>query len=170
MVNQNSYPKVLDAIELISGKIKFKTLSIQKLYCVRYNHIIWRGMDNSNIILQFFFKKFIFCLFDWMGYHMNACIFYLHLGDYINKGAKLWHGLFSNYLSKYHSKSTMSLHIIMCWSGFLKMMKPEIVWRILWFITLQNPLIYWIFHIHSVTWTPKGQKGCYTDYYNPFWS
>ena len=82
----------------------------------------------------------------------------------------MWHGLFSNYLFKYHSKSTMSLHIIMCWSGLLKMVKPEIVWRILWFITPQNPLIYQIFYIHSVTWKPKGQKGCYTDYFNPFWS
>ena len=82
----------------------------------------------------------------------------------------MWHGLFSNYLLKCHSKSTMSLHIIMCWSGFLKMVKPEIIWRILWIITPQNPPIYRIFYIHSVTWTPKGQKGCYTDYYNPFWS
>ena len=93
-----------------------------------------------------------------------------HMGDYINKAAKLWHGLFSNYLFKYHSKSTMSLHIIMCWSGLLKMVKPEIVWRILWIITPQNPLIYRIFYIHSVTWKPKGQKGCYTDYLNSFWS
>ena len=97
-------------------------------------------------------------------------IYNVYMGDYINKGAKLWHGLFSNCLLKYHSKSTMSFHIIMCWSGFLKILKPEIVWRILWFITLQNPLIYRIFYIHSVTWTPKEQKGCYTDYYNPFWS
>ena len=168
---------------LILGYMKdqYRTLHMNWPNCLHYfllSENVWNYKIGTTmfyvayrtLLVMFCVLKFYFM--DFNGMVTSSPTWRLKMGDYINKAAKLWHGLFSNYLFKYHSKSTMSLHIIMCWSGLLKMVKPEIVWRILWIITPQNPLIYQIFYIHSVTWKSKGQKGCYTDYMylNPFWS